>query len=117
MRDILADLNDATGARGSLVLTTDGITVASEFQVPIDDERVSALIDSLLRGAARALHGVGFAPFSTAVLSAEYGRIVFVALPRAHLVVVLDPGTAIDPVLLSIRSAAAEIERRGRITV
>ncbi len=117
MKRILSDLNEATGARGSLVLTPDGIPVASVFEVAVDDDLVSALIDSLLRGASRALHGVGFAAFSTAVLSADYGRIVFVSLAKAHLVVVLDPGTPIDPVLFSIRSASAQIDRQGRIAI
>ena len=117
MKHILSDLNESIGARRSVILTTDGITVASVFEVSVNDDLISALIDSLIRGAGRSPHGIGFAPFATAVLSADYGRIVFVALHRAYLVVVLDPGSPIDPELLSIRSAAAEIERRVRIAV
>ena len=88
-----------------------------EFQLRDVQELNQRLARGEFDAAKASFHAALWLSETTAVLSADYGRIVFVELQRAHLVVVLDPGTPIDPVLLSIRSAAAEIERRGRIAV
>ncbi|MBI3271040.1 MAG: roadblock/LC7 domain-containing protein [Planctomycetes bacterium] len=88
MKKILGELNQEVGVRGSLVLTPDGMVVASNLAVDLQEDLVAAIASSALQTIRRALGQLGESGFSRLVLNATYGKMVFVDLRIAYLVVV-----------------------------
>ena len=59
MRNILGGLNDVVGVRGSLVVTHDGMVVASELSPELDEDTLEELleIDAVRTRVAAAIDG------------------------------------------------------------
>ena len=64
------------------------------------------------RRSRRSLEKLGQAGFSRFVLTSSWGRMVFVDLEIAYLVVITSPNLKLDAILLEIDSAAYRIRNR-----
>ena len=117
MRAILEELNLRVGARGSLVVTRDGIPIASSSRVEFHEERVAALAQKVIRESARALEGLSIPGFEQFVLTADCGRMIFVELSVAYLVVITQLSVDPEQAMLEIQSSARRIERASRIAI
>ena len=117
MKSILNELNRAIAARGSLVITKDGIQIASSARAEFRMDVVAALVNNVIREAKKACDLQGSGDFDRFVLNADYGRMIVVELPIAYLVVITSIGTDIDHVLLEVDTAAKRVARAGRIAV
>ena len=109
MRKILKELNQQVGVKGSLVVGQDGLVVMSELGEELDKEVVAAMASNTIRSTKRALKLLGHERFGRFILIAAYGRIVFVDIDPACLLVVTDKNMNIDFTLLSINGAAHRI--------
>lgn len=117
MRRILKQLNDAVGVKGSLVLTKDGIVIASHISRQLEEDVVAAMAANLIRCARRTLEPHGLQEFSRLTLVASHGKMVFTDTGPTFLVVVMDRNVALGPVDIEIESAAMRIRNLGRIRV
>lgn len=118
MREILQALNATAGIRGSMVMTQDGIVAASALGPDLEEDVVAALASALLTAIRRALATV--APddrLSQFILTASDGKIVFVNLDMAYLVVVAKRDMALATTMVEIQSAAHRITHRRASTV
>lgn len=116
MQDVLDNLNQELGVRGSLVVTEDGVVAAASLLREEDRDLLGALATDISVKVKSALREGGIEGHKRLVLDAEYGRIVLYDLDVAALVVVLDRTINPDATMIEIESAAARIRRVGRFT-
>jgi len=117
MRETLNNLNQVVGINGSMLVTRDGMVVASELGKGLEEEAVAALATSAIRTALHALSKVGEEGFSLFVLTAAFGRLVLVDAEIAYLVVVTERTINIDATILEMQSAVRQIRKKARITL
>ena len=63
VREILQELNQSVGVRGSSVVTRDGIVVASALTAELDEDAVAAMASALVLNTISTLEQVGFGAF------------------------------------------------------
>lgn len=115
MKTILNALNSVVGVKGSMVVTPEGIIVASDLRGALDEESVAAVGSRFLRVAQEQAGKVGVKGVSRFVLEGTHGKIVFVPAGKAFLVVIADMNLEIDASFIEILSAARRIEARLRL--
>jgi hypothetical protein len=115
MNEILSELNHEVGVKGSMVVTQDGIVVASELGPGLSGEVVAAVASSAIQSINQGLNKIGQPNLSKFVLEAGFGKIVFIDIGIAYLVVILDQRINMDVTLISISGAAYRIRQMGQI--
>jgi predicted regulator of Ras-like GTPase activity (Roadblock/LC7/MglB family) len=109
MQKILQQLNQEVGVKGSMVVGDDGLVVMAELGEDLDKEVVAAMASNTIRSTKRALNLLGQKRFDRFILIAAHGRLVFVDIDPACLLVVTDKNINIDLTLLEIDGAAHRI--------
>ncbi len=117
MEDILARLDQEAGIRGSLLLSSDGVAVASRLGAGLDEERVAALFSYTVRKGLRSFEKSHQQPFEHVVISSTFGKVVIVNAGVGYLVVVTDPLVNLGATLVEVLSAGDQIRKRGRLVV
>jgi predicted regulator of Ras-like GTPase activity (Roadblock/LC7/MglB family) len=113
MKEILEKLNQEVGITGSMVITPDGIMVSAALGPDLEEDRVAAIVSSLLVSVRRVLGEVGAASqLSSCVLRALHGKILFFDMDSCFLVVVADAGIKLDQSMVPIKSAIHRIKHR-----
>ena len=110
MKKQLEKLNSVPGIQGSMVITRDGIMVAASLGPNLDEDAVAALSSSLVLTIKRSMSsaGVDLDP-EEMILTAEEGKLVFLDLGNAFLVVVSQPQLRLASGLVEIRGIARKI--------
>ncbi len=113
MKNILKDLNQEAGIKGSMVITPDGMMVASALVANLEEDVVAAIVSSLLVAVKRALARIK-APdgLNSCILYANNGKIMFYDMGKAFLVVVADMDLNMDNSIIAIKSAIYRIQNR-----
>ncbi len=117
MRRILKQLSDVAGIKGSMVVTQDGIVVASHLSGQLKENVVGAVASSVISSTRRDLATHGFQGFTRFTLVASQGKMVYIETGSAFLVVVVDRNVELGPVEIEIESAAMRIRKQGAIRV
>ena len=113
MKNILEELNQEVGIKGSMVITPDGIMVASALGPELEEELVAAITSSLLVAVKKSLGRIS-APgnLNSCVLTADNGKIMFYDMGNSFLVVVADQTLCLDTSIIAIRSAIFRLKNR-----
>ena len=109
---VLKDLNQVAGVKGSMVVTQDGIVVDAALGHDLEQETVAAVSSAMIKSSRRALENLEHETFSRFVLTSSWGRLVFVDIEIAYLVVITSPNIKLDVILIEIDSAAYRIRHR-----
>ena len=112
MLEILNDLNEVAGVKGSMVVTQDGIVVHSALGNDLEQETVAAVSSAMIQSARRAMDRLGQKTFTRFILTSSWGRMVFVDLEIAYLVVITSQNIKLDVILIEIDSTAYRIRHR-----
>ncbi len=112
MIEILNDLNKVAGVKGCMVVTQDGIVVHAALGNDLDQEAVAAVSSSLIMSARRAMDKLGHKHFKRFVQVSSWGRMVFVDLEIAYLVVITTQNIKLDVIVMEIDSTARRIRNR-----
>ncbi len=113
MQEILTKLNDRADVLGSMVITPDGITVATALHSDLDEETVAAFASSLLVTLKKSLSDLETAgTLSFCTLNSTEGKLVFFDMKNSYLVVVTKPNTQIASRIVAIEQAIDEIQNR-----
>jgi predicted regulator of Ras-like GTPase activity (Roadblock/LC7/MglB family) len=113
MKDVLVSLNKEVGVKGSMIVTRDGVIVASEIPPPLNSEQVAAIASNSIQRVNGALRGLGANNFSRYLFNSSYGKMIFTETGDVYLVVVLDKHINIDFTMLAVASAARKIRNLG----
>ena len=113
MKHILEKLNKIAGIRGSMVMTQDGIMVAEALGPDLEDDVVAALASALLVGINKSLTVTETdEKVEELILTASDGKMVFINLENAYLVVMAKHNMEIATTMVEIKSAAHKINNR-----
>jgi len=116
MKEVLAELNKEVGVRGSAIVTRDGIVVAADVGGGLKEEAVAAMASSIILATEKAAQDVGLGSLRQFILTSAYGKMVFVDLERAFLVVVADMTIDLDMTLLEIAGVAHRLKNLLTLT-
>jgi len=122
MNEQLKKLNENIGINGSLVITRDGVVIASCLKENLEEESVAALASSIINALLKPVSSFrmgsfNFGEISRFTLSARYGRLIFEIMESLVLVVVTDKNMDLDINLLEITGTANRLQRMTRISV
>ncbi len=117
IQDVLVDLKSSAELSGCLVLTPDGITVASELSNALNEDLVAGLASFLVSTTKRVLQEGEMGDFSTIALHSTHGKVLLVTLDRAYLVVLTNQFKKLETCMSEIQEAATQIRRLSRISV
>ena len=112
MQEILSELNREAGVVGSMVVTPDGMVVAAELGPSLDEDTVAALAAYMLGGVKNAMAMTGEQTATQFEVTSDFGRMVFLDVGPAYLVVVTHQNVNVDQTMIAIRSAAYKITHR-----
>ncbi len=112
MITILEELNKEIGVIGSLVVTQDGIVVASALGPDLDDDTVAALASNAIIAAKKAMAQLGDNNCYRFILTAVHGKMVFEDIGIAYLVVVTHQNIPLGQTQIAIKGAAYKIRHR-----
>jgi predicted regulator of Ras-like GTPase activity (Roadblock/LC7/MglB family) len=113
MKEILEKLNQEVGIIGSMVITPDGIMVSAALGPGLEEDRVAAIVSSLLVSVRRCLNDLkAHGSVVSCVLNAHRGKILFYDMGNCFLVVVAHSDIKLDATVVPIRSAIHKIKNR-----
>lgn len=112
MQEILQELNQHAGIIGSLVVTQDGMVVAQALRQDMDPDRIAAIASGVILSTTKALTPLGGEDLSRYVLTATAGRMMFIDIGIAFLVVVTNQSVNLANTLVEIDSAVYKITHR-----
>jgi predicted regulator of Ras-like GTPase activity (Roadblock/LC7/MglB family) len=115
MREILVGLRNRIGVRGSLLLTSDGVVVASDLSDGLDPDSVAALASAALSETSRAAKRVAIGEPKQIVLTSALARLLLEPLDGLILVVVTEPGLELEHTLLEIAGPMRRIRELSRL--
>ncbi len=110
MKKQLEKLNGIPGVQGSMVITRDGIMVAAQLGDDMNEDAIAALSSSLVLTLKRTFDPVGKETEpEEMILTATEGKLVFLDLGNAFLVVVTQPQLRLSSGLVEIRGVARKL--------
>ena len=115
MKPILSELNETISARGSIVLSKDGLLIASDVREGVDVERLSALGATIVTEIGKSLRDARLDSFTQVEVAAEQGKAILVEAGPTYLLVLLGARLEIGPGSIEIKSAAHRIEREAEL--
>ncbi|HNZ66036.1 MAG: roadblock/LC7 domain-containing protein [Planctomycetes bacterium] len=115
MLKVLKRLNREVGVKGSMVVSPDGLVVMSELGEGFNENVVAAMASSTINATKKALEYLGCHRFDRIILNSVHGRIVFVDIELACLLVLTDKNINIDFTLLEIDGAAHRIKNLWKL--
>lgn len=110
MREILIELNEHAGVKGSLVVTEDGMVVASALGKGLEQETLAAVSSMMIQTAKKCLD----ANLDRIIMTSSHGKLVLEDLGNAYIVVVTNSYINLDVTLIEIQSAGRKIRARER---
>ena len=111
MKEILTSLNETLAARGSLIVSADGLLVASAVARGVQVERLAAMGAAILSDVRKSLAAAGMSEFTQCEVAAEQGKVILVAAGPVYLLVLTGPNLEIGPGSVEIRSAARQVAK------
>jgi predicted regulator of Ras-like GTPase activity (Roadblock/LC7/MglB family) len=117
MKEILNSLNEGVGVRGSLVISRDGVVIASSLGEDLDEEAIAALASSIFITLMRPAAKIRLSEPTRFTLSAKHGRLIFEIMESLVLVVVTDKDLHLDITMLEIAGVGRRLQRMTRISV
>jgi len=117
MDQILRDLNERAAAKGSLVVTNDGMVVAGSVREELHNEIVGALSSFLISATYRCLRQGNVGELTRMVMTATHGKIVIQSLADYFLVVIADQFSDTDRAIEAVRVAGEQLRKMTSIEI
>ena len=117
MDEILSQLNEAAAAKGSVVVTNDGMVVAGAMRRELRKDIIGALSSFLISATDRCLKQGEIGTFGRMIMAATHGKVVIQSLDDYFLVVIVDQFADIGATLDAVAEACAQLRDLTRIDV
>lgn len=117
MESVLAALNDKAAAKGSVVVTNDGMVVAGDMRKEMRKDIVGALSSFLISATDRCLRQGDIGSFGRMVMTATHGKVVIQSLHEFFLVVVVDQFADMEKTLEAVAKAGAKLRELTHIKI
>jgi predicted regulator of Ras-like GTPase activity (Roadblock/LC7/MglB family) len=117
MDAVFKRLNERAAAKGSMVVTNDGMVVAGIMRQDMRKDIVGALSSFLISATGRCLRQGGIGSFGRMIMTATHGKVVIKSLEDYFLVVIVDQFADMDAALQAVEVAGKEFKKIARIEV
>lgn len=115
MRSILGKLNKTSGIRGSMIVNRDGIVVASDFSVEVDEAGIGAVTSSILAALDGALKRINMGKFARFIITGSENKVAVVNAGQAILLVLLNTDVNMGMVNVDIKDAASAVAEKSKM--
>jgi predicted regulator of Ras-like GTPase activity (Roadblock/LC7/MglB family) len=115
VKAILAALNETLGAKGSLIVSRDGLLIVAEVRPEVHVDRLAAMGAAILSDVRKSLATEGTTEFAHCEVAAEQGKVVLVAAGPVYLLVLVGARIEIGPGSVEIRSAARHVAKAAQL--
>ena len=115
MRAILNQLNKTQGVRGSMIVNRDGIIVASDFSVEVDESAIGAVSSSILGALDAALKRVGLGKFQRFIIGGTENKVALIDAGPSLLLVLLNNDANLGLVNVELKDAAEAIAKKAQL--
>ena len=117
MAQVLRQMNQRAAAKGSLVVTNDGMVVAGVMEEEMRKDIVGALSSFLISATVRCLKQGGIGSFGRMMMTATHGKVVIQSLRDYFLVVIADQFADTESTLEAVTEAGQELRTLMQINV
>ena len=117
MESILEKLNTKAAAKGSVIVTNDGMVVAGGVREEMRKDIVGALSSFLISATDRCLRQGEIGEFDRMIMTATHGKVVIQSLQDFFLVVIADQFADMDLTLEAAGEAGRKLRRLTSIRV
>jgi uncharacterized protein len=111
MQKTLKELNKLQGVLGSLLVGKDGLLIASDLKVQVNEEAIGAVASNVLSALRRALQKMQLGDFRRYIVSGKSARIAMYQVGPAILMLLLEKDANLGMITVEIRDAIKEIEK------
>lgn len=105
MKNILNQINDIPGVKGSVVIDKEGLVIASNLMSGLEERTISAMVASIYNQVVKALAPDNEEKIYGVQLLASEGNIIFLCAQHCILIVITETGANIG--LVSIKMKAS----------
>jgi predicted regulator of Ras-like GTPase activity (Roadblock/LC7/MglB family) len=105
MKNVLNQINDIPGVKGSVVIDKEGLVIASNLMSGLEERTISAMVASLFNEIAKSLAKGREEEIYGVQLLAGDGNIIFLCAQHCILIVITETGANIG--LVSIKMKAS----------
>lgn len=109
MRKIVEDLIRIDGVIGSLLVSKDGLVVASTLLEDEDAEMLGAMSAAMYGTIAKATERIGVGNLSNTIIEAEEGAIQLIEAEELILVVITEKRVNLGYIRIEMRKAARRV--------
>jgi predicted regulator of Ras-like GTPase activity (Roadblock/LC7/MglB family) len=115
VKEILGKLNKTSGVRGSMIVNRDGIVVASDFSVDVDEQGMGAVTSSILAALEGALKRINMGKFSRFIITGSENKVAVVDAGQAILLILLQQEVNMGMVNVDIKEAALAVAAKSKM--
>jgi uncharacterized protein len=112
MQDILVQLNRVRGVGGSLLVSADGLPIASALREGIDENQLAANVGSMVEHSNSLAERMKIAPVNHLHVASDQGNLLLMAAGNGYLVVVVDPQANLTLMQLETKPFLERIAQR-----
>jgi predicted regulator of Ras-like GTPase activity (Roadblock/LC7/MglB family) len=110
VRDIVQQFAKLRGVRGAVLVSPDGFVIAAEVPPAIAVEPLAAMAATLGRELDASAHRMGHSSFSTAMFSADDGRMLLAAVGIGYVVVLAESHANVETIRVAVEEAIGLIQ-------
>ena len=115
MNQILSKLNKTAGVRGSMIVNKDGIVVASDFMIEMDETGVGAVSSSILTAVDGALKRIKMGKLHRFLITGNENKVCIVDAGPALLLVILQRDVNMGLVNFAIKEAVDAVVVKAKM--
>jgi predicted regulator of Ras-like GTPase activity (Roadblock/LC7/MglB family) len=112
MQDVLEQLNRVRGVGGSLLVSNDGLVMASALRQGTDENQMAASIGTLLEGANKLVATFQLGKIGAFSAGSDQGGLVLLSTGPAYLAIVIDPSANLALLQLETKPFVERITQR-----
>ena len=116
MKEALRRLEGVPGVEGALLMTLDGVIVAS-IPEHVDHERTAAFLSAVLLAVEKSAEQLGLVPLQRLTLAAARGRLLLMPVGDLALVVLADGTTDLSGALNEVAGLTRRMLRQGKLAL
>jgi uncharacterized protein len=112
MQDLLTQLNRVRGVGGSLLVSSDGLAMASALREGTDEEGLSATAGSLIEHSQRLCKHLDIGAPHHIHAAGDQGGLLMLTAGSSYLVIIIDPAANLALLQLEIKPFLERIAQR-----
>ncbi len=111
MKEVLENLTQVSGVRGSLFVGRDGMIIAADLPADVSEDRVAAVAGAIAATVEDSLSRLERGPLVHAQIDADAGKVFLQEAGPGLLVVLAQPDVNTGLIRLEMKAAADKLQR------